>query len=60
MGWYVEFEYSSIFIFVSVTWGYTDTESTWCQFGIIEQFFTAILKITYRDTNRFTFETSEK
>ena len=39
MGWYVEVEYSSIFIFVSVTWGYTDTESTWCQFGIIEQIF---------------------
>ena len=28
MGWYVEVEYSRIFIFVSVTWGYTDTEST--------------------------------
>ena len=25
--------------FLYVTWGYTDTESTWCQFGIIEQFF---------------------
>ena len=27
-GWYLEVEYSSIFIFVSVTWTYTDTEST--------------------------------
>ena len=26
----------------------------------LSNFFTAILKITYRDTNRFTFETSEK
>ena len=26
--WNPEVEYSSIFIFVSVTWGYTDTEST--------------------------------
>ena len=26
--WNPEVEYSSIFIFVSVTWGYTDIEST--------------------------------
>ena len=26
--WNMEVEYSRIFIFVSFTWGYTDTEST--------------------------------
>ena len=52
-------EYNSIFIFVSVTWAYTDTESTWCQSGIIEHFFTAILKMSYQNIKCFTFETSE-
>ena len=42
--WNPEVEYSSIFIFVSVTWGHTDTESTWCQSGIIEQFFYSLFK----------------
>ena len=36
------------------------TETQWTDQAHGPFIFTAILKITYLDTNRFTFETSEK